>query len=188
MSEPAQPSAAADGQRSVGLLTRLARFGWGADDHRIASVEALSDRVEELCRTTGRSRDEASEVVVEDLERAAATLTTRTAPMVPAVGILVALSGLLVKAEPSSGHPVAEAFVGLAIFFAIAGFSFLTRALFLYAGRRVIGLSADFEDIAYARARLVIKRTSAHRGAVLAGLGLTCLIIGILVGVHISIS
>jgi hypothetical protein len=37
------------------------------------------------------------------------------------------------------------------------------------------------------RARLVRKRGSANLGAVLAGAGLTCLIIGILTGVHISL-
>ena len=148
----------------------------------------MTHRVEELASTTGQTLDEAAAVVVEDLERAAAALTARTAPLVPGCGILVAVSGVLVKSEPTSSRPVAETFVSLAILFAIAGFSFLSRALFLYAGRRMVGLAPDLEDIAFARDRLVRKHASAHRGAVLAGTGLTCLVIGILAGVDITIS
>jgi hypothetical protein len=75
----------------------------------------------------------------------------------------------------------------LAVLFAIGGFSFLTRALFLYVGRRTIGLSPTLDDIAFARDRLVRKQASAQRGGVLAGIGLACLIIGILIGVRISV-
>jgi hypothetical protein len=146
----------------------------------------LIRRAEELSRTTGRSLDEAAAVVVEDLERAAAALTARTAPLVPGCGVLVAVSGLAVKAEPSS-NPLAETFVSLAVLFAVGGFSFLTRALFLYAGRRIVGLSPTVDDIAFARGRLVRKQTSAHRGGLLAGIGLTSLIIGILAGVRITL-
>jgi hypothetical protein len=110
----------------------------------------------------------------------------RTAPLVPGCGLLVAVSGFFVKAE-SSSRPIAETFAGLAVVLAAGGLSFLTRALFLYAGRRVVGLSPVLDDIAFARVRLVRKHTSADRGALWAGIGLTCRIIGILVGVHISI-
>ena len=144
-------------------------------------------RGEKRSRGTGQSLDEASAVVVEELEGAAAALTTRTAPLVPECGVLVAISGLATKAEPSSDR-LAEAFVSLAVIFAIAGFAFLTRALFAYAGRRSIGLAATSDDIAFARELLVRKRANARRGGWLAGLGLTCLIIGILVGVHIDIN
>jgi hypothetical protein len=105
---------------------------------------------------------------------------------VPGCGVLVAISAVLVKAEPSS-KALAEAFVSLAVLFAVGGLSFLIRAVFLYAGRRIIGLSPTVDDIAFARSRLVRKRVSAYRGALLAGLGLTCLIIGILAGIRISI-
>ncbi len=155
-------------------------------DGAIASAEGLILRAEEVSRTTGQTQDEAVAVVVEDLERAAAALTARTAPLVPGCGVLVAASGLAVKAEPTS-NAIAETFVSLAVLFAVGGFAFLTRALFLYAGRRVIGLSPSVDDIAFARDRLVRKHTSAHRGGLLAGIGLTCLIIGILAGVRISI-
>jgi hypothetical protein len=171
-------------------LTRaLASRAWsrGArDQHSIASLDALIERAQELSRAGEQGEDAAAAVVVEDLEQAAAALTARTAPLVPGCGVLVAVSGLAVKAEPTS-NPVAESFVSLAVLLAIGGFAFLTRALFLYVGRRTIGLSPTADDIAFARDRLVQKQRSAQRGSVLAGIGLTCLIIGILAGVRISI-
>jgi hypothetical protein len=144
------------------------------------------ERVEERAKATGQSRDEAAATVVEELETAAGALNTRTAPLVPGCGVLVALSGLLAKAEPSS-NGLSEAFVSLAVLWAVAGFSFLTFALFSYAGRRLIGLAPTVEDVAFARDRLVRKRANAHRGSWLAGIGLACLIIGILFGVRIQI-
>jgi hypothetical protein len=107
-------------------------------------------RVEEHSRAAGQSLDEAAGVVVEDLERAAAALNTRTAPLVPDFGVLVAVSGVLLKAEPSSdGLP--EFFLGLWIVLAVAGFSFLARALFVYTGRSYVGLSPAVDDIVFAR-------------------------------------
>lgn len=63
--------------------------------------------------------DEAVVVVVEDLERAAAALSTRTAPVVPACGVLVAAAGLLLKAEFSDD--VDDIFLGFAVLFAVLG-------------------------------------------------------------------
>jgi hypothetical protein len=146
----------------------------------------LTARVEELAHATGKTEDEAAGIVVEELESAAGALTTRTAPLVPGCGVLVAISGLAVKAEPTT-KPLVQVFISLSIFFAIAGFTFLTRALFLYAGRRVIGLAPTVDDVAFARDRLVRKHTSAHRGGLLAAIGLTLLIIGILSGVRVTI-
>ena len=143
-------------------------------------------RVDALSRTTGQSPDEAAAVVVEDLEQAAAALTTRTAPLVPGCGVLVAISGLAAKAE--TPDPVADLFVSLAVLFAVGGLAFLARALFLYTGRRTVGLAPTVDDIAFARDRLVRKHAASTRGGWLAALGLTCLIAGILAGVHISIS
>jgi hypothetical protein len=144
-------------------------------------------RVEEHSRAAGQSLEEAAGVVVEDLERATAALNARTAPLVPGCGVLVAVSGVLLKAEPSSDG-LAEFFLGLAILLAVAGFTFLARALFVYAGRRYIGLSATVGDIAFARGGLVRKHANAHRGGWLAGIGLACLILGILFGIHISLN
>ena len=144
-------------------------------------------RIQERSAASGQSLDEAAEVVVEDLERAVTALNTRTAPLVPGCGVLVASAGILLKGEPSS-YSFAEIFLGLAIVFAVGGFTFLTRALFAYAGRRNVGMSATIDDVAYARDALVRKLTNAHRSGLLAGIGLACLIVGILVGVHISLN
>lgn len=177
--------------RVTRAATLLGIEGRGADnagrgDRAIASLESLIRRADELSQATGQSRDEAAGVVVRDLEEAAAALTTRTAPLVPGCGVLVAVSGLVAKAE--TPDPIADAFVSLAVLLAIAGFAFLARALFLYAGRRVVGLSPTVGDIPFAHDRLVRKHTSARRGGWLAAIGLACLIIGILAGVHITIS
>lgn len=156
------------------------------DDYGIASLDSMIQRTQELSRGTGQNPDEAATVVVEELEREAVASTARTAPLVPGCGILIAASGFLVKAEPTS-RPVSAVFLGLAVVCAIAGFAFLTQALVLYAGRRSIGLPANAADIAFARDRLVRKRRSAHWGRWLAGIGLTFLAIGFLSGVRVSI-
>jgi hypothetical protein len=59
-----------------------------------------------LTRATGQSLDGAATVVVEDLERAAAALSTRTAPRVPACCVLVAaclILGVLVGVRITLG-------------------------------------------------------------------------------------
>src|SRR5262249_7585218 len=84
-------------------LTRRVRFRRARRDSAIVSLGCLMRRVEERSRASGQSLDEAVAVVVEALERAAAALNARTAPLVPGCGVLVAAAGLLVKAEPSSG-------------------------------------------------------------------------------------
>lgn len=173
-------------QPAARALRKRPWLALGARGHAVAPLDSLIDRVEGVARATGQTVDEAAAVVVEDIERDAGALTTRTAPLVPACGVLVAISGLAVKAEPGS-HPFTEAFVSLAVLFAVSGLAFLTRALFLYAGRPVIGLAPSVADIPFARNRLVRKHASARRGGLLAGLGLACLIIGILAGVHINI-
>ena len=113
-------------------------------------------------------------------------MTTRMAPLVPGTGVLVAICGLAVKAEPSK-NTLSETFISLALLLSIGAFAFVARALFLYAGRRTIGVSATVNDIAFARDRLVRKYTSAQRGVVLAVIALASLVFGILVGVHIRI-
>jgi hypothetical protein len=154
-------------------------------DYPVASQDSMMRRAEERSRLTGKSLDEAAAVVVEDLERAAAALGTRTAPLVPACGVLVAAAGLLLKAGFSDG--VADIFLGFAVLFAVLGLSFLARANYIYAGRRTIGLSPTVGDIAFARDRLVRKHVCTYRGGWLAGIGLACLILGILLGVRITL-
>jgi hypothetical protein len=154
-------------------------------DYPIASRDSMMRRAEECSRVTGQSLDEAAAVVVEDLERAAAALSTRAAPLVPACGVLVAGAGLLLKAEFSDG--VSDILLGFAVLSAVAGLSFLARGQFIYAGRRTIGLSPTVGDIAFARDRLVRKHACTYRGGWLAGIGLTCLILGILLGARITL-
>jgi hypothetical protein len=144
-------------------------------------------RAEESSLRTRLSLDEAAAVVVDDLERAATALNTRVAPLVPGCGFLVAVAGLVFKAEPSS-QGVSEFFIAAAVIFAVGGIWLLTSSLFTYAGRRAIGLIPTVEDIAFAHDRLVRKHNSAHWGGWLAAVSLACLTTGILLGVHIQIS
>jgi hypothetical protein len=155
-------------------------------NYAVASRDSMIGRAEERARATGQSLDEAAAGVVEDLERAAAALSARTAPLVPACGVLVAVAGLLLKAGPSRDG-VAEVFLGFAVLFALVGLSFLARGQFIYAGRRTIGLCSTVDDIAFARDRLVRKQACTHRGGWLAAIALACLIVGILVGVQITL-
>jgi hypothetical protein len=76
-------------------LTGRVRFRKATRDHAIASLDSLMRRVEERSRAGGQSPDEAAAVVVEDLERAAAALNARTAPLVPGCGVLVRSRALL---------------------------------------------------------------------------------------------
>jgi hypothetical protein len=142
-------------------------------------------RVEERSRASGQSLDEAAAVVVEDLERAAVALTARTAR-----ARLWCTRGRRRGIAESRALLVRRlrVFLGLAILFAVGGFSFLTRALLVYAGRRQVGLAPTADDVAFAHDALVRKHANAHRGGWLAGIGLACLILGILFGVHISLS
>ncbi len=126
----------------------------------IAPVDALIRRVEESAHRSNQSMDEAAKVVVEELERETSALTLRTAPLIPGCGLLVAVSGVMLKSEPTS-RPLPEFFLGAAVVLAVAGFTFLARALFSYAGRRVIGLEPTLEDIEFAQRRLVSKLHNA---------------------------
>lgn len=143
-------------------------------------------RVEESSVAGNLSADQAAAAVVEEIEAAAGALNTRMAPLVPGCGILVTAAGLLFKAEPSS-HGLAEVLTGLAVVSAVGGMWLLTRGVFTYAGRRAIGLAPTVEDIAFARGRLVHKQTSGYRGGLLAGISLTSLLLGILLGVHLEL-
>src|ERR1700735_4616377 len=137
--------------------------------------DSMIRQAEERARATGQSLDEAAAGVVEDLERAAAALSARTAPLVPACGVLVAAAGLLLKAEFSDD--VGDIFLGFAVLFAVVGLSFLTRAHFIYAGRRTIGLSPTVGDIAFARDCLVRKQSCTYRGGWLAAIAPACLLV-----------
>jgi hypothetical protein len=143
-------------------------------------------RVEETAAQNGHSEAEAARAVVEELERETAALTLRTAPLVPGCGLLVAVSGVMLKSEPTS-RTASEFFLGTSVVLAVIGFTFLSRALFSYAGRRVIGLAPVVDDIQYAQCRLVSKLRNARRGATFAGIGLAFLLIGIVLGVQLDV-
>jgi hypothetical protein len=143
-------------------------------------------RVEDSARQNDQSVEEAAKVVVEELERETAALTVRTAPLVPGCGLLVAVSGVMLKTEPTS-RPESEFFLGAAVVLAVAGFTFLARSLFSYAGRRVIGLQPTVEDIGFAQRRLVSKLRNARRGRILAGIGLAFLLVGIVLGIQLDV-
>ncbi len=155
-------------------------------EHRVASLDALRQRAEERSRTTGQSLDEAAAVVVEDLESAVNALNTRVSPLLRGTSFLVAVASLMFKVEPSS-QGLAEILIGLSVILAITGTYYLVDGVSTYAGRRAIGSLPTIEDIAFAHARLARKYNSAYRGSWLAGISLTCLVAGILLGVHIQI-
>ncbi len=156
-------------------------------EHRVASLDSLRQRAQERSRTTGESLDEAAAVVVEDLESAVNALNTRVSPLLRGTSFLVAVASLMFKVEPSS-QGLAEFLIGLSVILAITGTYYLVDGVSTYAGRRAIGLMPTVEDVAFTRARLVRKYNSAYRGGWLAGISLTCLVIGILLGVHLGIS
>jgi hypothetical protein len=168
-------------------LSRRVRFRKATRDYAIAPLASLMRRVEDRSRATGQSLDEAAAIVVEDLERAAAALTARTAPLVPACGVLVAAAGLMLKVEPAS-DPISEIFFSLTILSTVGALWFLIRAHFVYVGRRHVGLSPTVDDIAFTHRRLVRKHADVHYGGWLAGIGLTCLLLGILLGVRFSLN
>ncbi len=156
-------------------------------DYSVASLDSLRHRADESSRTTGQSLDEAAAVVVEDLESAASALNARVSPLLRGTSFLVAVASLMYKVEPSSDG-LAELLTGLSVIFAIGGTYFLVDGVFTYTGRHAIGSLPTIEDIAFAHARLVRKYNSAYRGGWLAGISLTCLVVGILLGVHFQIS
>src|SRR4051812_29819375 len=61
----------------------------------IPSVAALIYEIEERQLVLGDSAEQATKAVVEELERAAAAINVRTAPLVPTCGLVVAGAGLL---------------------------------------------------------------------------------------------
>lgn len=168
-------------------LSRRVRFGTATRGYAIASLPSLMRRVEDRSRATGQSLEEAAAIVVEDLERAAAALTARTAPLVPACGVLVAAAGLMLKVEPAS-DPISEVFFSLTILSTVGALWFLIRAHFVYVGRRHVGLAPTVDDIAFTHRRLVRKHADVRYGGWLAGIGLTCLLLGILLGVRLSLN
>ena len=131
--------------------------------------ESLDQRVRD-----GASEADATLAVVENFEQAAATLSDRTAPLVPASGLVVTASGLLAPLSDA-----ASTLVFTAMLFSILGLGFLTASLFTHAGRREVGLAPTRDDVAFAHQRLIYKEGNARIGSACFGLGLVLLLVAI---------
>ncbi len=116
--------------------------------------------------------------VIEDFEKSATTLNTRTTPLVPASGIVVTGSGILANA---SGQGEAAQVIALfAMAFALGGLGFLATALLTHAGRPSVGLAPTRADVPFVHDRLVKKESDAQVGSVLTGVGFVILLVVIL--------
>jgi hypothetical protein len=112
--------------------------------------------------------------VLGDLERAGAALTTRSSPLVPASGLLVAGAGAVAKVDDRT-----TVLAVIAVAVALVALSFAITALFTHAGRRTVALAPAGEDVAYARRHLIRKEASAQLAVALDGLGLLLLLIAL---------
>ena len=140
----------------------------------IPSVAALIYEIEERQLVLGDSAEQATKAVVEELERAAAAINVRTAPLVPTCGLVVAGAGLLEKFITPT--PLLGLLAGVAIGLAMVGLYFSVVGMFTHAGRRMVGLRPRQEDVAFVRARLIKKEANAQIGSVLIPLGLIVLV------------
>jgi hypothetical protein len=140
----------------------------------IPSVAALIYEIEERQLVLGDSAEQATKAVVEELERAAAAINVRTAPLVPTCGLVVAGAGLLERFTTPT--PLLLGLAVVAIGLAMVGLYFSIVGMFTHAGRRMVGLTPRQEDVAYVRARLIKKEANAQIGSVLIPLGLIVLV------------
>jgi len=158
--------------RTYDRIVRLSANRFGGQG--IPALTTLFDSVDQRVRD-GASDADATLVVVENFERAGAAVNERTAPLVPASGLVVTASGLLAPLSDA-----ASTLVFTAMLFSILGLTFLTAALFTNAGRREVGLPPTRDDVAFAHRRLLYKEGNARIGSVCFGLGLLLLIAAIL--------
>jgi len=141
----------------------------------VPSFAALIKQIEERQRLLDDTAEQATQAVVEEFERAAASINLRTAPLVPTCGLVVAGAGVLDKFT-STPPVLALSAIGLAM----VGLYFSVVAMFTHAGRRTVGLTPAQEDVAFARARLIKKEANAQIGSALIPLGLIVLVAVIL--------
>ncbi len=153
---------------------------------QIPPFAALITEIEERQRVLGEAEEQATRAVVEELERAAAAINVRTAPLVPTCGLVVAGAGLLEKCLTPT--PLLGLLSGLAIGLALVGLYFVVVGMFTHAGRRMVGLAPTQEDVAFARARLIKKEANAQIGSVLIPLGLIVLVVLILGSIQLDIN
>jgi hypothetical protein len=149
----------------------------------IPSLAALVSGIEERQLLLGDTAERATKGVVEELERAAAAINVRIAPLVPTCGLVVAGAGVIDRFA-TTPPALALSAIGLAI----AGLYFIAVAMFTHAGRRTVGLAPLQEDVAFARARLIKKEASAQIGLVLILLGLVVLVALIINSFELDIS
>jgi hypothetical protein len=152
----------------------------------IPSVGALISEIEERERVLGEAAEQATQAVVEELERAAAAINVRTAPLVPTCGLVVAGAGVLEKFITPT--PLLGLLAGVAIGLAMIGLYFSVVGMFTHAGRRKVGLIPTQEDVAFVRARLIKKEANAQIGSVLIPLGLIVLVVLILNSFYLDIN
>jgi hypothetical protein len=82
---------------------------------QIPSVAALISEIEERQRLLDDAAEQATQAVVEELERSAAAINVRTAPLVPTCGLVVAGAGVIEKFTPSPPLALALVAIGLAM-------------------------------------------------------------------------
>jgi hypothetical protein len=159
------------------LYERIVQF---SSDHlagqAIPPLAALIGRIEERRRLLGETAEQATQVVVQDLEGAASSIHWRTVPLMTICGLVVAVAGVLDKFTPDP--PVLLTLS--AIFLAVVGLYFTVVTIFTHAGRRAVGLQPTQEDVAYARVRLVKKDANSQIGTALTTLAVIMLIAVIL--------
>jgi hypothetical protein len=144
---------------------RIARATQERRGQKIPPIEALEDAIDKRI-ASGESEQEATLAVIEDFERAAATVNARTTPLVPASGIIITAGGILAR---DGGGEAAIALIGMA--FAFCGLGYLASALFTHAGRPSVGIEPTRPNVALARERLIAKKSKAHKGAILSSVG-----------------
>jgi hypothetical protein len=153
---------------------RISHFHGARLGQTIPPLNELDDVIDKRV-ASGETEEEATTAVIEDFERSATTANTRTTPLVPASGIVVAGAGILTKQSDAAAY---LAFVAMA--FALGGLGYLAVALFTHAGRRKVGLPPTRADVAFAHERLAKKESRAELGSFLSFIGFVILLIVIL--------
>jgi len=166
------PDRAARRHRAYDRIVTLSAGRLGGQG--IPALPALEDSLDDRIRA-GEPEAQATRDVVEDFERAATGVNARTAPLVPASGLVVTAGGLLARLSDA-----ATALVFLAMVLSLLGLSFLSASLFTHAGRRDVGVPPTRGDVAFAQERLIYKEGNARVGSVCFGLGLLLLLAAIL--------
>lgn len=167
-----RPAPRTRGKRWFGrTFDRLAISAQARRGQRIPSIDALDESIDKRV-AAGEDEEDVTLSVIEDFERAAATVNARTTPLVPASGIIITGAGILAR----TGDTSVDVFAYLAMAFAFGGLGYLALCLFTHAGRPAVGIEPTRADIAFAHERLIAKETKAHKGALLSFIGFLILL------------